>query len=150
MVPHILLVMFQQKETVQLWEKVPQANQLLFVCYAGTLFSSFKISSQWGLESPERHLITYLGQASEGTYKSSAFLKMLKPLNFVWWEIPKLSYWVVVWFCILKSIWRCSGAIKINLVPLLPLPGESSASVRKNAHHQIGKGDTRKGANTAM
>lgn len=49
---------------VQLLERIPQTNELLFVCYVATFFNYFKISSRWGLDSPQRHPITYQGQAS--------------------------------------------------------------------------------------
>lgn len=54
-----------------------------YLCAMPQLFSILLRFQADGDESPQRHPITYEGQASEGTYKSSAFLKMDKSLNFV-------------------------------------------------------------------
>lgn len=95
-----LLVTCQQKETVQLQERHHRPMKC-YLCTAQLLFFVVLLKSQ----------------ADE----DSSLLKGIQG------KIPNLSYWLEVQFCILKRIWKWSGALKINLAPLLPLWEENIA-----------------------
>lgn len=112
--------------------KTPQTNEMLFVSYAATFVILLKSQADEDLSLLKASC--HISKASLWRiYKLSVFLKMDKQLDSiillytfklcVQGRIPNLLSWGSVLH--LKKYMQMYWAIKINLVPLLPLSGES-------------------------